>query len=402
MFQSVIFYVGKKSVTIYEKEFVLGEIAAQVLNISPDEYHSMKSVLTDAKQAVHSYEQTEDISFWAQANEHYKALDAMLCRWHVLGHLKANQHLFDNTKELLDDIMLTGNRDFLLDDEDSDLGSLFARDDIDEWQIRRSLLISPGNLNVKWITYLNYVKPYADILADIASFNTTIRWFISYFLSTLDKLNPGNYARALYSFFNHPGADKMIANPIRGSGNYTLADAVLLRYVPMPVSPDSDEYQIVEYYEADSLQTLLKIDFYKALEAGHVLRRCEYCKRYFLLTKAYHTKYCDQPCPDDPRYTCAQMGFRYRKQAEKKEDDPKAQSLQRCLRRIDQDVSRGIITDEERQKLRAKAKELFHQARIRSGTTNEEFETMLRSENLYPACNVIRKTRPRGRPKKEE
>ena len=37
----------------------------------------------------------------------------------------------------------------------------------------------------------------------------------------------------------------------------------------------SDEYQIYEYYEAYNLQTLLKMDFYRALGAGYVIRRCE-------------------------------------------------------------------------------------------------------------------------------
>ena len=401
MFQSIVFYVGEKSVMIYEKEFVLGEIAAQVLNISPDDYHAMKSVLAEAEQALHSYNQTKDVSFWAQANEHYKTLDAMLCRWPILSHIKSDSQIFNDAKELIDDIILTGNCDFLPDDDD-DFKRMFPHDDMDESQMRRFMLICPGNLKTKWIMYLNHVKTYTYILSDISSFNSTMQWFIPRFLSPLEKLNTENYARALYSFFNHPGADKMIANPISGTGYFTLSDPVKLQYVPMPVPPDSENYQIVEYYEANYLQTLLKIDFYKALKAGHIIRRCEYCKRYFLLTKAYHTKYCDQPCPDEPRYTCAQIGYRYKKRAEKKEDDPKAQSLHRCLRRIDQDVSRGIITDNDRQKLRSKAKDLFHQARIRSGTTNDEFETMLHSENLYPTCDVIRKTRPKGRPKKED
>lgn len=34
---------------------------------------------------------------------------------------------------------------------------------------------------------------------------------------------------------------------------------------------------------ADRLQTMMKLDFYKALEAGHLIRRCENGGRYFLL-----------------------------------------------------------------------------------------------------------------------
>ena len=49
-------------------------------------------------------------------------------------------------------------------------------------------------------------------------------------------------------------------------------------------------------------------------------------------------------------------------------DNPKAQSLNRCYKRIDKDLSRQIITAEER-------------------------------EILYPLCSVKRKSNPRGRPK---
>ena len=83
-------------------------------------------------------------------------------------------------------------------------------------------------------------------------------------------------------------------------------------------------------------------------------------------------------------------------------DDPKLQALNRCFRRIDQDVSRGIITDEERILLKKKAKHLHRQAFIRSGTTYEELDEMLQSDNLYPMCGVIRMSNPVGRPRKKK
>ena len=67
----------------------------------------------------------------------------------------------------------------------------------------------------------------------------------------------------------------MIANPLNGGGLYSNADPVMLRFIPRETDPGSDEYQIYEYYEAYNLQTLLKMDFYRALGAGYVIRRCE-------------------------------------------------------------------------------------------------------------------------------
>jgi hypothetical protein len=72
------------------------------------------------------------------------------------------------------------------------------------------------------------------------------------------------------------------------------------------------------------------------------------------------------------------------------------------LNRITQDCSRKRITPEERDLLKAKANELYHHVKIRSGVTYEEFEKSLVSENLYPLCNVIKKSNPVGRPKAEK
>ena len=70
--------------------------------------------------------------------------------------------------------------------------------------------------------------------------------------------------------------------------------------------------KVYEYYETMHLQLMLKLDFYKALEAGYIIRKCENCERYSLLQKGYHTKYCDLPNPANPKYTCAQLGYRLR------------------------------------------------------------------------------------------
>ena len=170
---------------------------------------------------------------------------------------------------------------------------------------------------------------------------STVR--LRYYLSALKKLDPENYAAALYDYLNDPrAAMKMIANPIEGTGFYSVADPVMLRFVPRPVDGEEDTYQIFEYYEATQLQTLLKMDFYKALSAGHVVRRCEYCGRYFLLTKGYHTKYCDIPNPQYPEFTCAQLGYRQTGLKEAAKDDP-IRSIS-CLRKIYSSITGARMT----------------------------------------------------------
>lgn len=220
-------------------------------------------------------------------------------------------------------------------------------------------------------------------------------------LSSLEKLTPNNYVASLHEFLFHERAHKWVANPVEGTGFYTYIDDVRIHLRPQETAPGSGTFKVYEYYAADRLQTMLKLDFYKALEAGHLIRRCENCGRYFLLQKGYHTKYCDLPNPTNPKYTCAQLGYRIRGVKEEAEDSPLTQALYRCFQRIDKDKTRGNITAEERELLREKARELYHTARTKTGTSYEAFNTSLSKEKLYPLCSVQRKSNPRGRPKQK-
>ena len=60
-----------------------------------------------------------------------------------------------------------------------------------------------------------------------------------------------------------------------------------------------------------------------------------------------------------------------------------------------------MISGVPKAQAKEKAKELYHDAKIRSGVTYEEFETSLASKNLYPLCGVKKKSNPVGHPKKE-
>ena len=243
---------------------------------------------------------------------------------------------------------------------------------------------------------------YPQVLKDVASVCQTLRTFIRESLSTLESLSPNQYIAALKGFLFPEFRHKWIANPIEGSGNYTLFDDVRIHLVPRETAPDSGQFRVFEYYETEHLQTLLKLDFYKGLEAGHLIRKCELCGRLFLLQKGYHTKYCDSPNPDNPRYSCAQLGYRTRGVKETAADSPLTQALSRCYQRIDKDKARGIITAEEQMRLRAKAEELYHEARTQPGMPYEAFNESLATRNLYPLCGVQRKSKPVGRPRKQK
>ena len=436
MFRSIAFYIGEKTLDLNGHAFPLGELTAEVLNITPDEYHKLRRILVKAVRKMADYEKSRQMQDWFEANEQMIKLHRSLVRHRVFQLLQEQEEILSEARVLTEQYSLFQEPEDL-EPTERDLEILAAIGDYEDYlehpeeyggddffgaqledgfceipvprppippeppEKTRALLICPGNLQEKWVYYRQYCMCYDDLLEDISSVCQTLQAFIRMGIASLDKLTPDNYLAALHEFLYSERSYKWIANPLEGTGFYTAIDDVRLQLVPRETSPDSGAFKVYEYYETMRLQTMLKLDFYKALEAGHIIRKCQNCGRYFLLQKGYHTKYCDLPNPANPKYTCAQLGYRLRGIKEDAGGSPLAQALYRCYQRIDKDRSRGVITAEERTKLREKAQELYHQARTKPGTTYEAFNTSLAAERLYPRCGVERKSRPRGRPKRE-
>ena len=434
MFTSIAFYIGEKVLGLNDREYPLGELTAEVLNISPEEYHELRWMLDKATGSMDRYEKDRRMQDWFDANEEMIRLHEALIQHRIFRLIQSGAEVLYEARTLTEQYSLFPEEDFVLGELDWNiLGAIgdyedhlehpedYGGEDILTLQCgeerytmteprppvppippekTRALLIVPGPLEEKWRYYKSYCENYGEILVDIMSVCQTLRAFVRMGLTPLEKLTPDNYVAALHAFLFHERAHKWVANPVEGTGFYTRMDDVRLHPIPRETSPGSGTFKVYEYYEADRLQTMLKLDFYKGLEAGHLIRRCENCGRFFLLQKGYHTKYCDLPNPTHPKYTCAQLGYRIRGVKEDAEDSPLAQALYRCFQRIDKDKSRGNITAEERELLREKAQELYHTARTKPGTSYDAFDASLSAGKLYPLCGVQRKSKPRGRPKR--
>jgi hypothetical protein len=83
------------------------------------------------------------------------------------------------------------------------------------------------------------------------------------------------------------------------------------------------------------------------------------------------------------------------------ENIPKIGSKIHAFDRIEQDRRRCIITRKEEATLKAAVRDLLHDALTSPRISNDEFEDMVQSDVLYDKYDVIRKTKPRGRPKKK-
>lgn len=373
MYRTILFYVGKKSIILNEQSFTLGQLTTEILNISPQKFQRMRVVCFHAEDEINCYIQTKDADHWRKANLFLLTLDRQLREYQLFRLIKEQPCVLSETETFLDRLLQQTLADF------------------DP--------VPPEELEYQWNAFRETFNVYNNILGNIASFSNTIQYFVQYYLSSLKKLDPENYAAALYDYLKD-ATDAQIIVDTPAQDYFSNVDPVMLRFVPRETEPGAGEYQIFEYYEVDNLQTLLKMDFYRALGAGHVIRRCGYCRRYFLLTKGYHTKYCDNPSPDNPKYTCAQLGYRHTGMKEAAKNDPKKQALLRCYQRLNKDVSRGKLTSEQRDILYAKAEDLHYEARTSPEITFEVFDTSLATENLCQLCNTTRTAGKAGRPKK--
>jgi hypothetical protein len=356
VFDSITFCIGRKTINLYGQELLLGELSEQVANIEYQEIQEMYDMLKGGNSFAEQYTGIRDDTLLDRAYDCYQKLEDKLRQYPLLALLLNEKCLFPK-------------------------------------------VFDPKA--PRHICILACLEHARAVLDSILIFRNTIDYFIRTFIMPMRELTAGNLSNAaavlnseLYRMYL-PERDDLGVCPYRDG-------MVELRFETAASNSGTNEFHVLEKFITESLLMLLTVDFYKALAAGHLIRQCEYCGRFFLLTKRLHTKYCDNPAPDNPKYTCAQMGYQKSRKKEQPEDDPKADSLRRCLNRITQDCSRKRITPEERDGLKAKANEIYHEAKIRSGVTYEEFENALASKNLYPLCSVIRKSNPVGRPKAEK
>ena len=368
MFETIRFYIHGKTLEINSREYSLGELTTDFLNISPEEYAQWKKLYDKAETAFEKYKTGNVLSDWWEANEALIKLDRLLKKRKVFQAVETNSVIFDEAKEFTGQLSIN-------------------EPDID--------------LKIPLMIYEKNLYCYGSILHDIRAFNTTIHYFINNFLSDLKNLNSNNYAMAYYEFINHPRREKFIANPVSSNDIYLRYEHFTVEYEPWEYPKDSGQFQIVEAFEVGVIQSLIRTDFLKALMAGFIIRRCEHCKKYFLLKKGYHTRYCDNPAPENPECTCQQMGYRNRGRKELTADSPKHNSMTLAFGRIEKDYSRKIITAEDRDALFALARDLYNEANTSSKWSNDEFDALLQTKTLYARLNIARKTKPRGRPKKE-
>jgi len=417
----IVFYTYGSTLELYGQQSTAGVLTADLLNLSPDEYHPMDKRMKRITSLAEEYEQSKDTALWWKLNEEMAALCEALHRYTVF-HL-----LLDESEDAFFSVIreITGQFDLLPKEEHepseevqqkrlervaneiSERGEYAPLDlfhpseaDLEKGDaFYYEMLRAIGPTKDAWRDYKKRIRRYETYLHDIRAFNGTIRNFIRFSLSKLKHNSPEDYAAALYGFYNDERiAEKLIINPIRNNGDcYRTHDDYALSYVPRQL-PDGSA-AICQEHVTDSLQALMKADYMLALNSGHNIRRCIICGRYFLLKSGVHALYCEGECPHAPGYTCRQFGT-VEVQKELAKDIPKVRVKVTAFSRITKDMQRGAISQEDARKAKDHVRDLLYDALRDANISVEAFEQSVSSERVYQNCGITRTANPRGRPPK--
>ena len=396
----IVFYIHGDTIEYGGELFSTGELTADILNLSLKDYQCIHKNIQCMKDLAEQYERTQDREFWWKLNHQFVALRKRMMEFRVFQILLRDDSKFlDETQQYTEFRSLLPEEDLDYEDFSIEQWGDMAEQAETTGQIPVPLLIIPGGRKTKWSYYRKQMKRYERYLGDVACFNPTIHNFIHFLLAKLEHNSPENYAASLYQLYNDERlVEKLIVNPRSlEQPFYQKYDRCVVSYVPREL-PDK-RFAICQEHTTDSLQMLLKADYMTALNAGHNIRQCVVCKKYFLVKGGAHALYCEGACPHAPQYTCRQFGT-YEVQKELARDVPKLQAKLAAFERIRKDQKRDVITAEEARRLKDTVRNMLFDALNKADVSTEDFERSISSERLYPYCGITRKAKPRGRPRK--
>ena len=148
------------------------------------------------------------------------------------------------------------------------------------------------------------IAALARFAIDLRGVRQQIGMMAERYFEKLQRRNSGAYAKA-YSYFY---ADMRSAVARLFQEDYTQSFPMEASCVPMMSREDDEEIFMAEKATFCRLTDFLRTEFYRALAAGNVPRRCHNSGRYFLLTAGYNTCYCGNIAPGETERTFRKVG----------------------------------------------------------------------------------------------
>jgi hypothetical protein len=118
--------------------------------------------------------------------------------------------------------------------------------------------------------------------------------------------------------------------------------------VPEDISAEDiseSNLEVVEMYEIDGIDDLIRFELLKMVSSGVLVKRCENCGYYFVPTGRIDTVYCNRVYKDSDR-TCAEIGS-IKKYKDKVKDDPVYTAYNKAYKRNNSRVRNRKMTQGE-------------------------------------------------------
>jgi hypothetical protein len=165
----------------------------------------------------------------------------------------------------------------------------------------------------------------------------------------------------------------------------TAAFPVQNQYIAIPKSLNRNILITAQRVSFGSYYSFIVTDFFEGLHYGHYPRRCEICKKYFLMQSARRQKYCNGYSDivlKGKRITCRKAGA-MRHNTEKADNHPYIAVYKSRTGSIRVDKSRGNISEEFAAKAQKLAKDYLMRAKQEPEYANEQYLADMQKDNIY-------------------
>ena len=308
-----------------------------------------------------------------------------------LGYLKVSDYV--NTGERMVNIFtaLPWLKPFDMlgtDDERNRIATLFSEENghiISEYFSRRAKI---SQMDVGQIVFHNLPKEYEKDFFDrtealLGEVNATLSFYDTL---SADIRNSFEKLRVFVSRVNEADRfDEEHLLPIALEVFGSVPFPVTTEYVPIKKASRSKTATLARRLYFDSYYSFVMTDFFEGLHYGHYPRRCDICKKYFLMASAARQKYCTGYAPfklKGKAITCRKYAARINRK-ELAAGNPVIRIYKNRCSVLRMERKRGTVTEEFAATALDLAKERMQRAKEDAEYANSQYESDMSREKLY-------------------
>lgn len=274
------------------------------------------------------------------------------------------------------------------DDEHNRIATLFSEENghiISEYFSRRAKI---GQMDVGQIVFPNLPKEYEKDFFDrtealLGEVNATLSFYDTL---SADIRNSFEKLRVFVSRVNEADRfDEEHLLPIALEVFGSVPFPVTTEYVPIKKASRSKTATLARRLYFDSYYSFVMTDFFEGLHYGHYPRRCDICKKYFLMTSEARQKYCTGYAPfklKGKAITCRKYAARINRK-ELAAGNPVIRIYKNRCSVLRMERKRGTVTEEFASTALDLAKERMQRAKEDAEYANSQYESDMSREKLY-------------------